>query len=91
MAHELTHAYDECAGTLVPNDCDSRACTEIRAYDADGGCRANGRLLQIGETYQQCIKRQAALSTSNDPKCGNGKASVDRMFKKCFGSSLPTK
>jgi RHS repeat-associated protein len=68
LAHELIHALDDCKGTKW-EDCEERACSEIRAYDCSGECAKGGVHYQENESYTDCIERVATASTLADPKC----------------------
>ena len=84
LAHELQHALDDCLSNSNWS-CEERACSEIKAADRDGGCRKNGSARKKNETYRECVKRNAAASTSVDKTCSNnGWDAVEKMFKKCF-------
>lgn len=88
IAHELLHAYDDCIGTDW-NNCEDRACSEIRAVDYDGGCRPGGLYYNSTESYKDCIKRVAAASTATAPSCGDGTAAVNAVFRRCFYGEKP--
>ena len=83
IAHELTHALDSCKGTNWKS-CEERACSEIHAMDVAGSCRKGGKHRKKDESYRECIKRNAALSTRADKKCGDGTSAVSSVFERCF-------
>ncbi|MDR1497785.1 MAG: hypothetical protein LBS59_05155, partial [Puniceicoccales bacterium] len=87
VVHELIHAYDDCNGTNWGN-CNERAFSEIRAVNLSGNCRRGGYYRGKNESYEGCVKRIAALSTKEDPACGDGTAAVSAVFNRCFQSPL---
>jgi RHS repeat-associated protein len=83
LVHELIHALDDCKGVNFGN-CSERACSEIRAVDCSGQCASGGELRLPGETYTQCVERNATSSTIADPKC-NAQHVTDKL-NECMGS-----
>ena len=88
VVHELVHAFDDCSGTDW-NDCEQRACSEIRAVNYNGSCRVGGMLREPGKTYRECVRDAAASSTAADRTCGNGYPAVNSVFSRCFGGGVP--
>lgn len=88
VVHELIHAYDNCTGTNW-NDCESRACSEIRAANYDGGCRRGGGFRKPNESYRDCVRRSAIGSVESTRTCGSGETAVDAVFNRCFQNPTP--
>ena len=88
VVHELIHAYDNCTGTNR-NDCESRACSEIRAANYDGGCRRGGGFRKPNESYRDCVRRSAIGSVESTRTCGSGETAVDAVFNRCFQNPTP--
>ena len=86
--HELTHLLDMCYGANF-NDCDARACSEIRGATYSGQCDDGGINRLPNQTKEDCVKDAAARATSVDKKCGDGKDAVTRVFKRCYPGSEP--
>ena len=86
--HELVHAYDDCKG-INWDDCEQRACSEVRGVNADGGCRPGGvyNPKKPYLSYKDCVKKFAAQSTAGLKKCGNGTTAVKAVFERCFNDT----
>jgi inner membrane protease ATP23 len=96
LTHELVHAFDECKDPHFVSTCDKRACSEIRAINLSGQCRrgrngANGGMYNPQGTlsYEDCVRKYAAIATKIDDTCGDGTAAVDHVFWKCLMSIGP--
>ena len=90
VVHELVHAWDDCGGSKW--SCDERACSEIRATNIAGLCATGTAWRNPRESYNECVKRLAAQSTSSsDPKCGDGKAHVEKMWDQCRNDVSPVR
>ena len=85
ITHELIHALDDCNGTSW-GSCTERACSEIRAMEISGSCRRRGKHRKSNESYRDCIKRNAALSTSAGQGCNAGTEAVNTVFERCFNA-----
>lgn len=95
LAHELTHYRDFCKGLIT--DCETHACSEIRAYDAEGGCVQGGSLnpevspgtYKYSGTgwYRKCIAAAAKSSTRAGSYCtttAEADAAVDSQLNSCM-------
>ncbi|CAK4086507.1 unnamed protein product [Aphanomyces euteiches] len=95
LAHELIHAFDHCRAKIDwRTDCDSHACSEVRAAALSGDCDfalelARGNV-NIAKQHQICARRRAELSLQHNPMCeGKVKACVDRVFDTCYKDLHP--
>ncbi|MEZ5044094.1 MAG: DUF6531 domain-containing protein [Saprospiraceae bacterium] len=82
LKHELQHAYDYCQNPYE-NDCKSKACREIKAYNHN--CSEKGIFRQPNETLQDCVIRKAVSSMGT---CKNAETLVQTMYSQCISMSL---
>ncbi|KAL8278746.1 hypothetical protein RQP46_008815 [Phenoliferia psychrophenolica] len=99
LAHELVHAWDgrrfEVKGDWG-KDLRAHACTEIRAENLSGDCRAGRewRRMNFGlaKQHQACVRRRAILSVAANPNCkSNDEAerAVNEVWESCFADTRP--
>ncbi len=95
MTHELIHAYDHCRAHIDwQSDCDSHACSEIRAAALSGDCDWKFEVFRghynVAKQHQECTRRRAILSLEMNPMCQGREAScVDKVFETCYKDTLP--
>ncbi|EFC42784.1 predicted protein [Naegleria gruberi] len=88
IAHEMVHVYDLARfGDL--EDCNIRACSEIRAYNMTGTCDDAKNQQKYDYSREECAKYHALLSTI--PMCGQiqGRVSLEQVFYSCFHDHTP--
>ncbi|CAH1782585.1 unnamed protein product, partial [Owenia fusiformis] len=99
LAHELTHAFDQCRAKANFEDVRHLACTEIRAANFNhcsfSAAWAEGDAAMFGErlkaAHQTCVKRKALSSVvlvRNIPVEEASKI-VDSVFDKCYNDLEP--
>lgn len=97
LTHELVHAYDHCKFNVDWMDLRHHACSEIRASSLSGECRMMNQIVKNGiwkftKGHQACVKRRAALSVLNHPKCKDKEMAdevVNQVFESCFNDTRP--
>ncbi|KAI5796649.1 peptidase M76 family-domain-containing protein [Geopyxis carbonaria] len=97
LAHELVHVYDHLKFDIDWQDLKHHACSEIRASSLSGECRWTRELFTRGvwdftRQHQACVRRRAALSVRNHPKCkddAHAARVVNSVFKSCFADTQP--
>ncbi|KAF8241623.1 putative metalloprotease of the mitochondrial inner membrane [Wilcoxina mikolae CBS 423.85] len=97
LAHELVHAYDHLRFNVDWQDLKHHACTEIRASSLSGECRWTREAFTRGvwdftQHHQDCVRRRAALSVRNHPKCKDDAQAaqvVNQVFDSCFADTRP--
>jgi inner membrane protease ATP23 len=95
LYHELTHAYDDCKGTRW-NDCEQRACSEIRAIKISGECKPGGSKNQgrmMGgvlnfEKESDCVKKSAAASLKF-AGCYPASDYINPVYERCANDLSP--
>jgi inner membrane protease ATP23 len=95
LYHELTHAYDDCKGTRW-NDCEQRACSEIRAIKISGECKPGGNKNQgrmMGgvlnfEKESDCVKKSAAASLEF-VGCFPASGYINPVYERCANDLSP--
>jgi len=97
LAHELVHAYDHLRFDVDWQNLKHHACSEIRASSLSGECRWTREAFTRGvwdftQHHQDCVRRRAALSVRNHPKCKDDAQAtqvVNQVFDSCFADTRP--
>ncbi|CAB4061705.1 ATP23 [Lepeophtheirus salmonis] len=83
LLHELHHMYDFCAFRVDFSNLEHLACSEIRAYQADGRC-FTAHWTHKGR--EKCVKFRGESSTQviGNVSSREAKDVLDRVFEKCY-------
>ena len=96
LAHELLHAYDHHNFKVDWNNLKHHACSEIRAANLSGDCKAFNEFKRgnfgFKQHHQECVRRRAILSVSANPQCKSieqAQSIVNLVFESCFKDTRP--
>ncbi|ODN78745.1 mitochondrial inner membrane protease ATP23 [Cryptococcus amylolentus CBS 6039] len=96
LAHELIHAYDHCRFKVDWGNLRHHACSEIRAANLSGDCRATREFKRgfyaFNKQHQACVKRRAILSVLANPSCKSpemAEKAVNEVWESCFADTRP--
>jgi hypothetical protein len=84
LAHELVHYCDDVRLGHCISKCYEEACSEIRAMALSGQCCPGRGWALPGESYSDCVRRNAKTSTSG---FGCSPDLVDQQFARCYPSA----
>ncbi|XP_063400216.1 mitochondrial inner membrane protease ATP23 homolog [Mytilus trossulus] len=97
LAHELTHAYDNCRAKVDFTDIEQVACTEIRASNfthcslATSMMNGEASPWNYKEAHQLCVKNKALHSVLlvRNVTMDEAATVVDKVFDKCYADLEP--
>mmetsp|Transcript_7271 Transcript_7271/g.10917 ORF Transcript_7271/g.10917 Transcript_7271/m.10917 type:complete len:186 (+) Transcript_7271:77-634(+) len=96
MGHELIHVYDSCRAHVDLTNLKQHACTEIRASNLSGECSWTNEInrgnFNLKLQHQNCVKRRAVLSVSENPQCKDKDEAmkvVEQVFQRCYKDTSP--
>jgi inner membrane protease ATP23 len=99
LVRGLVRAYDHCRARVNWTDDRQLACSEIRAQHLSGNCAFDFELqrgtafamLTLRDTYQSCIKRQAAWNMMTERNMTSKEAhhALDAVFPVCVSDTSP--
>ena len=87
LTHELVHAFDFCRRHGVdPDSLKHAACTEIRAYNLDGGCSPTSPLKKMEYVRQGAV---TSIQSWSGVTRAEARAAVDQVFDTCVKDRTP--